>query len=346
MCVGLGLLMSLLTGFTLWSSVVQSVCIGMLCWLGIDLGRLPLARWVHRSAPPGSAESIDRWPGWLPLLPLIMVSTLIGFTLGDSVASWLLGQTANNYFLRSSWHEIGVMFASALIPGLAITYFFYSRETLAAKESAVQTAQRQAAEHQLKLLESQLEPHMLFNTLATLRVLIASDPKRAQTMLDQLIGFLRGTLGASRASTHPLALEFARLGDYLALMQIRMGERLQIRFDLPADLAGLPVPPLLLQPLVENSIKHGLETKVEGGRIEVGAARVGDLLVLTVRDTGNGLSEAISDGTRFGLAQVRERLQTLYGPRATLSLANVDERDAEGGTLATIHLPIINATTP
>jgi LytS/YehU family sensor histidine kinase len=198
-------------------------------------------------------------------------------------------------------------------------------------------AQRDVAETQLKLLESQLEPHMLFNTLANLRVLIALDPPRAQTMLDQLIAFLRATLSASRATLHPLSAEFARVGDYLELMKVRMGDRLQPEFDLPPGLAAQPMPPLLLQPLVENAIKHGLEPHVEGGRLVVSARRDGDALVLTVRNTGAGLSAAPADGTHFGLEQVRQRLATLYGEAASLTLAAAD--DADGGTLATVRLP-------
>ncbi len=163
-------------------------------------------------------------------------------------------------------------------------------ERLSSARAAAATAQRQAAEHQLRLLQSQLEPHMLFNTLANLRVLIGIDPPRAQAMLDRLIAFLRATLAASRAGTHSLADEFARLDDYLALMAMRMGARLQPVLTLPPALAALPVPPLLLQPLVENSIRHGLEPKVEGGRIEVSAALEGGQLLLTVLDSGVGLA--------------------------------------------------------
>jgi LytS/YehU family sensor histidine kinase len=179
---------------------------------------------------------------------------------------------------------------------------------------------------------------MLFNTLANLRVLIGLDPPRAQAMLDRLIAFLRATLSASRLKLHPLADEFARVDDYLALMAIRMGPRLQTALDLPPALAALPVPPLLLQPLVENSIKHGLEPKVEGGRITVSALREGRSLVLRVRDTGVGLEGTRADGTRFGLQQVRERLKTLYGADASLHIEAAP--DTDGGTLVTLHLPI------
>jgi sensor histidine kinase YesM len=157
-------------------------------------------------------------------------------------------------------------------------------------------------------------------------------------MLDQLIAFLRATLNGSRALEHPLHAEFERTRDYLALMQVRMDDRLRIRFDLPETLAEVPVPPLLLQPLVENAIKHGLEPSVTGGRIEVKAAREGDTLTLAVRDTGVGLGRRASNGTSFGLQHVRERLETLYGGTACLSLSAPN--DAEGGTLAIIRMPL------
>jgi LytS/YehU family sensor histidine kinase len=210
-------------------------------------------------------------------------------------------------------------------------------ERLSHARAEAEAARRAAAETQLKLLESQLEPHMLFNTLANLRVLIASDPARAQAMLDRLIAFLRATLGASRSTLHPLATEFERIADYLALMQVRMGTRLHTQLQLPPELQAAAVPPLLLQPLVENSIKHGLEPKVGGGRIEVSARRDGAMLELAVRDSGVGLDDGASAaGSSFGLQQVRERLRALYGERASLTL----QAAAGGGTLALIRLPL------
>ena len=333
----IGLFITGVTGQTLWITLVHSACIGMLCWLFIDFGRVPATRWKHRHSPADSPEAQSHWPGWPLMLGVIVIGTVLAFTLGSLLAEWLTGLPSKGY-TRANLRETLAIALGSLVPALIMTYWFYSRETIAAHEAAVQTAQRQAAEHQLKLLESQLEPHMLFNTLANLRVLIGIDPVRAQAMLDQLIAFLRATLSASRASQHPLSAEFARLAGYLALMKIRMGERLQVQFDLPAELAATPVPPLLLQPLVENCIKHGLEPGVAGGRIDVNAARDGAMLVLRVRDTGAGLSGASSDGTTFGLVQVRERLATAYGVRASLTLQ--DAGDAEGGTLAIVRLPL------
>jgi Histidine kinase/Histidine kinase-, DNA gyrase B-, and HSP90-like ATPase len=329
--------LTLAFGYPFVSTLAHSVCIAIASWFTIDSGRLAAALWVYRNAPAGSIEPARRWPGWRWMLPIILVGSIIGFSVGASAGDWISG-TRIPGVLRGSWSEGLAVLMLSLVPAVVITYWFYSRETIATKEAAIQTAQRQATEHQLKLLESQLEPHMLFNTLANLRVLIGSDPPRAQAMLDQLIAFLRATLGASRVSSHPLATEFARLDDYLALMQIRMGERLQAHFDLPEELAALPVPPLLLQPLVENSIKHGLEPKVAGGRVDVSARRDGEQLVLEVRDTGAGLSDTRTEGTHFGLLQVRERLTTLYGTRASFELVNAS--GAEGGTRATLRLPL------
>jgi LytS/YehU family sensor histidine kinase len=218
----------------------------------------------------------------------------------------------------------------SLAAGGVITYFFlsreqlaYTREEMARSQARAEAAQRQAAESQLKLLQSQLEPHMLFNTLANMRALITHNPTQAQQMLDHLVAYLRATLGSSRTTMQPLKTEFARLRDYLELMAIRMGKRLNFTLDLPPELAEVAVPALLLQPLVENAIRHGLEPKVEGGHIAVHAHLQEDMLVLDVKDTGVGLPcEGSTPG--FGLAQVRERLSTLYGPQGTIEFVADD----------------------
>ena len=165
-------------------------------------------------------------------------------------------------------------------------------------------------------------------------MLITLDPPRAQAMLDRLINFLRSTLAASRAGTHTLADEFARLDDYLGLMAVRMGPRLACTLTLPSDLTQHGVPALLLQPLVENAIRHGLEPKVEGGHIEVSAARDAGRLRLAVLDSGVGWPATPREG--FGLAQVRERLATRFGATARLEIGPA----ADGVTLATLTLPL------
>ena len=317
------------------SVLVVSLCIGLTCQLLIDGGRRLLARWLLRWRPDDPALR-NGWPGWRWTAPIILIGSWIGIQIGYSLGAWILGIDLQRPGMDRP-RSVFIVMAISVAVAVAVIFWSWSRARLAASEAQAQAAQRAAAENQLKLLESQLEPHMLFNTLANLRVLIALDAPRAQAMLDHLIAFLRATLNASRAGMHPLADEFARLQDYLALMAVRMGPRLQTAFDLPEALRDLPVPPLLLQPLVENSIKHGLEPQVEGGRIELRAEREGDTLVLTVRDSGAGLTHATValDSSRFGLEQVRQRLAALYGTRAQLTLAPI----AGGGTQARITLP-------
>ena len=307
--------------------MVYSQAIGLCIWACIDFGRL-----LFKNRDPQSD-----WPvGWRRIL-LMGVGIVAGYTVGTLIGDLYCGCSTLDKFSRSLRVSLGYLFM-ALTVSTAIIYFFYSRGRGEQLEQLVATAQRDAAENQLKLLASQLEPHMLFNTLANLRVLIGMDPPRAQLMLDHLVAFMRSTLTASRNMLHPLSAEFARIDDYLALMKIRMGDRLLAEVDFPAGLGELAVPTLLLQPLVENAIKHGLEPHVDGGRLLV-TARADEVdLVLSVRDTGAGLSDVANDGTHFGVTQVRERLATLYGDGASLVLGTPD--DGEGGTLATVRIPL------
>ena len=336
--IGIGLCIALVRQQPLGPTLLYSMCIAVACWFFIESGRYLIATRIG----PGNRR--PGWPGWGWMTVVVIAGGCLGLLSGTLLGDTLTGEhtpiLSGDEALR---HLLGDLLF-VLLPAMIITYFFNTRSVIADREAAVQAAQRQAAESRLRLLEAQLEPHMFFNTLANLHVLIGIDPPRAQAMLDQLIAFLRATLNGSRALEHPLHAEFERTRDYLALMEVRMDERLRIRFDLPDALAEVPVPPLLLQPLVENAIKHGLEPSVTGGRIEVKAAREGDTLTLAVRDTGVGLGQrtfngsSFGKGTSFGLQQVRERLETLYGDLACLSLSAAN--DAEGGTLAIIRMPM------
>lgn len=342
LCLAIALLLTL-AGSRFWVNWLYSICIGTSCWLLIDGSRQAVARWQLRRAGPQAQPLRAGWPGWLWMGPIIVAGGVLGFLIGSTLADALTG---NNIAVpsRAAWRGWAAVMAISVAATVAATGYFYARSRIASADAALAQVGRLAAETQLKLLESQLEPHMLFNTLANLRALIGVDPARAQTMLDRLIDFLRATLNASRATLHPLSAEFARLGDYLALMQIRMGDRLAVAFDLPAELAGLQVPPLLLQPLAENAIKHGLEPQRAGGSIRITARRNADMLTLEVRDTGRGLTAAAARSASpehaaggFGLTQVRERLATLYGERASFSLS----AGPEGiGSVATVQLPL------
>ncbi len=348
LCTGVALFLTAVFGDSFVDNLVFSLCIGLSIQALIELGRLGLAAWLLRrrrdrgiSGDDDEAALENSWPGWVLMVPWILLSVAIGYVGGSVVAGALTGQQhLQGLFFGSSLRPLAIIATLVLAVSLGTSYLFYVRGRLAAIEVLAEAARRSAAETQLKLLQSQLEPHMLFNTLANLRVLIGLDPPQAQAMLDRLIAFLRHTLAATRSERHTLADEFGALSDYLALMGVRMGARLQPRFELPPELSGTMVPPLLLQPLVENAIKHGLEPKVEGGRLEVQARRVGaDRLQLRVRDTGVGLSAAPpAAGSRFGLSQVQQRLAALYGSSALFSLQPA--ADADGGAEVLIELPM------
>ncbi len=290
--------------------VVYSLCIGLFCWAIIDLGR---------DLFPSAQDT--GWPtGWAGLA-LVVGGIVVGYLVGTRLADQFC--RVFGWYASAPPVDPGVELRSSILitalSGIAASYWFYSRSKSAYLERKMGEARHLADEARLKLLESQLEPHMLFNTLANLRALIGADPPRAVGMLDHMIAYLRATLDASRSATHSLQSEFDRLRDYLELMAIRMGPRLAYSLELPPELAQHPVPALLLQPLVENSIQHGLEPNVEGGRVTVSARRDHGLLVLEVTDTGVGAEPDAPAGNGFGLSQVRERLATLYGPAASIA---------------------------
>ena len=324
--------------------LAYSLCIGLTIQFSIEIGRFGMAAWVQKRHPGRGGTSAE-WPGWPLMAPWVLLSSVGGYWLGSLMGDLITGAPRSHGIFTGNPRGLAVILLVTVIASGGTTFFFYSRGRLARSEAQTEAARRAALETQLQLLQSQLEPHMLFNTLANLRVLIGLDPVRAQAMLDHLIAFLRATLTASRSASHPLSAEFDRIADYLALMAIRMGPRLQVTFELPDDVRALLVPPLLLQPLVENGIQHGLEPKVAGGRIALAARRDGERLTLTVRDTGVGLDQApgahatpLTPGTGLGTSLVRERLAALFGQQASLTLAPAD--GAEGGTLATVSLPL------
>lgn len=202
----------------------------------------------------------------------------------------------------------------------------------------MESLRRQVAEAQLQTLQAQVEPHFLFNTLAAVEHLTETDPPRAAIMLRHLIAFLRGSLPDMRERNTLLGREVDLCQSYLAIMQIRMEDRLTVSVDVPEALRGLSFPPMMLQSLVENSIKHGLEPKPEGGAIAIAARLQEGRLRVTVADTGLGLVENAPQG--IGLSNIRDRLKRLYGDSAALILAP----NAPAGAHITIEIPHVPGT--
>jgi LytS/YehU family sensor histidine kinase len=193
--------------------------------------------------------------------------------------------------------------------------------------------ERLAVDAQLRSLQAQIEPHFLFNTLANVVSLIDASPGRARMMLERLIDLLRASLAASRSPRTTLGQECGLVSAYLDILAIRMGERLQYAIDLPPELASARLPPLSLQPLVENAIKHGLEPKLGGGRVVVRARAVDGTLRIDVEDDGLGFTR--ESGSGVGLQNLKERLSASYGADARLLISELAP-----GTRVQLTLPL------
>ena len=236
---------------------------------------------------------------------------------------------------------------------ITVVYLFVLKATTNTKRRAavaVQSAEeaadreslkRQVSEAKMQMMQAQVEPHFLFNTLASIDHLIETDPARASTMQKNLIQYLRAALPQMRENATDLGREVELVRAYLDILKVRMEERLQVSFAVPDGLRSADFPPMMLQSLVENAIKHGLEPKAEGGRIDVGAEIAHGDLRVCVADTGLGFAAggASTSGTGLGLSNIRERLKLLYGDRARLVIeANVVE-GAPLGTRVTVSVP-------
>ncbi|MEP7302264.1 MAG: histidine kinase [Caldimonas sp.] len=197
---------------------------------------------------------------------------------------------------------------------------------------------RQVVEARMAAMQAQVEPHFLFNTLASIDHLIETDPPRASQMQKNLIALLRASMPSMREShpsAHNLGREMAVIRPYLEILKVRMEDRLQPSIHVPDGLLSAEFPSMMIQSLVENAIKHGLEPKAEGGRLEVSAEIVHGKLAVTVADTGLGFGKAETAGTGVGLANIRERLKLLYGDRASMVVAD----NLPTGTVVTLTVP-------
>jgi sensor histidine kinase YesM len=280
-------------------------------------------------------STIGRWMCYT-VVPVIGV--FIGYWIATNVLD-LRSSRAEMFTPRG----IGAIATIAVIIAGILIAIFVPREraaraqALAAREEArANAAEKEATLARMQLLEAQVEPHFLYNTLAHVVSLVDADPPLARRMLHRLIELLRAT-AASAQSRVSLGRELDLVRAYLDLIAMRMGSRLAWSIDAPEELAAVEVPPMLLQPVVENAIKHGLEPKVDGGRVDIRARRENGTLVLTVTDTGLGIpATRRADSTGLGLGNLRARLAAMFDGRATLRLAD----HAPAGTEATIVIPL------
>ena len=268
---------------------------------------------------------------------LVAVALIIGTLCGAYLGSYLSGLSSAIVFEKHSLLQLlflGVMFGSI------ITYFFSSREQIAESQAQIQeekikrlTSEKKAAEANLKLLQAQIEPHFLFNTLSNVLSLLDTNPQKGKSMLVDFIQYLRASLSKIREEKATLGQEMEMIQAYLSIFKVRMGDRLHYKIDLPNNLKTISFPPMLIQPLVENAIKHGLEPKVDGGEILIRAIKKDGILHLEVVDTGMGFKAERDSGV--GLSNIRERLLSLYGNNGRLVL----EENSPRGLKAIIEVP-------
>ena len=322
---GLGVMLAALEvvlvrdGVSYWTRLgpmlLMSNLIGLMIHTGSVLSNRLLNGWPRR------ARGLPRV---LFSMALMGVSVLVGIGFGN-----LLWSGADPLLLLSNR---GVQAESLVIAaGVALLLYMVrsaaDRRAARAVEEARQkealaSSARMLAEARLRALQAQIEPHFLYNTLANVVSLIGPQPAQAQHMLERFIDYLRATLSASRSEEATLASECKLIAAYLDVLKVRMGERLRYRIDVPDELRQFRIAPMLLQPVVENAIAHGLEPKVEGGEVVLSARVEGDHVSLRISDTGVGLNETAprKPGGGVGLSNLRERLRSLYGAAAKVEL--------------------------
>ncbi len=295
--------------------------IGFCIW-----GMFELLRWLTRNR--------------LPVLVLAVIGVPVGYIVGSRIAAWAGAPNPVSLLAQDPAHQWRMIAGGLMIAVFATSFFiFYWRGE--SYRADLQTERRRAAEAlqaetsaQLALLQAQIEPHFLFNTLANAQSVIESDPKTAKSILEHLNQYLRVSLGRTRRTSSTLADEIGLIGELLTIAGLRLGDRLRYSIALPEELREAQLPPLLLQPLVENALKHGIEPSVIGGEIRVQARREEQSLCLRVTDTGVGMDTSSPEGV--GLENVRGRLARLYGDRGRLAIY----RHEPHGVVAEITMPL------
>jgi len=277
--------------------------------------RAPMTRWGWKQF------------GWRHLVPRVVamavVLSVLWSVVGYGYTYGVLHQPWPAKYSLSAIFAVSCLQGSFLLVGWLCLYFFYHLfDRFNRSEIERLRLSTHVKDAELRALKSQVNPHFIFNALNSLRALIDEDPARARGAVTQLANLLRYSLQSGQLETVPLEDELRIVSDYLALEQVRHEERLRVRLDVAPDTLALPIPPLLLQTLVENAVKYGISTRPEGGEIAIVARRQGSSLHLRVTNPGQLAPgpAARAGSTGLGLRNAAERLRLLFGERATLQL--------------------------
>jgi len=265
----------------------------------------------------------------------IALGIFTGFHIGQFLVQQFFPSIVLN--LQARYFQI-IIFAIAF--GTAVTYFFYSKSLLEVGADLIEqerikrlSSDKEILKANLKMLQAQIEPHFLFNTLANILSLIDTEPAKSKSMLIDLIHYLRTSMSRTLPEATTLDQEMNMIRAYLNIYKIRMGEMLRFSIEVPDSLRQRFFPPMLIQPLVENALKHGIEPMVEGGEIMIKAVEEAGFIRIEISDNGRGFLNFKNNGV--GIANVRERLKLLHGERGRLMI----EENKPNGVKATIEAP-------
>ena len=321
-----------------WPGIAGSLCI---C-ATMAPGLLFVKRWKKKYGNHPDGGAIFLW-----MLATVMTGLTAGHLTLWGLSSYmpiLEGEELKFYeFLKPYLTYLPEYLMTALVVGMSLRYFNVGKWQRRLDEEKLK---REAAEHgqalaqaQLKMLQAQIEPHFLFNTLASVQHLVRKDPPRADFLLSQLIRYLREAMPDIRGMGSTLGRDFGLAEAYLNIVKIRLDGRLEIKVSIPPELADISFPVLIVQTLVENAIKHGIEPKPGPVHIEVTATETTvdgkHFIDACVSDDGVGFGVAETMGTGVGLRNIRERLAGLYGPSARLDITNA----MPSGVRATVRIP-------
>jgi signal transduction histidine kinase len=325
----------------LWVTLICMAATGTVVWIFINtyLDLLVTALCVGYTSMVLFTVAGNVRQSRLPREAMQVLAVIAGSVLGTILAGVVKGRDFSSMF---SERLVGVAISMGL--GIGFGCVVVAAIILRAKHARDQAriAKAEAERHQLEknvlearlqLMQAQVEPHFLFNTLANVQHLVETDAASASRMLDSLIQYLRAALPQMREGTTTLGREIDMARAFLDIHCVRMGSRLQYAIDVPEPLKCRPFPPMMLISLVENAIKHGVDPCCECGSITIRAADEGGRLRVSVLDTGEGVKP--KQGGGVGLTNIRERLKALYGSRANLVL----EENAPRGVVASIEVP-------
>jgi sensor histidine kinase YesM len=281
---------------------------------------------------PGAGRD---WKRVLFQLLLLAMGGMLGGLIG-----WGINHLLFPYYISHPYIYLMIVALLSIIFGLALlaydnisTKLDETASRLAEKEVQEQTLLRLKTEAELEALRAKVNPHFLFNTLNSIASLIPEDPRKAEDMVQRLSNLFHYVLSASDTGLVPLDEELAFIGEYLEIEKVRLGGRLDYVLDKGPALDGLVVPSMLLQPIVENSVKYGIAPRKEGGRIEVRCQRAGNRCTITIVDTGGGFDPR-STREGFGISGVRRRLELNYPGRHQFEIAS------ENGVTVRIDIPV------